>query len=93
MQEYAKPISPKINKAIEEGKINLENEEDLNSFIEEIQDIHGDYLYCYGLNQALQNKVYPKAWFEGRVDVQFEGIQVKTHTGPTNTYRNNLETI
>lgn len=48
---------------------------------EEIQDIHGDYLYCYGLNQALQNKVYPKAWFEGRVDVQFEGIRVKTHTG------------
>ena len=39
LQEYAKPISPKINKAIEEGKINLENEEDLNSFIEEIQDI------------------------------------------------------
>ena len=39
LQEYAKPISPKINKAIEEGTINLENEEDLNSFIEEIQDI------------------------------------------------------
>ncbi len=39
LQEYAKPISPKINKAIEEGKINLENEEDLNSFIEEIQNV------------------------------------------------------
>ena len=39
LQEYAKPISPKINKAIEEGTINLENEEDLNSFIEEIQNI------------------------------------------------------
>lgn len=39
LQEYAKPISAKINKAIEEGKINLENEEDLNSFIEEIQNI------------------------------------------------------
>lgn len=39
LQEYAKPISPKINKAIEEGTINLENEEDLNSFIEEIQNV------------------------------------------------------
>ena len=39
LQEVAKSISPKMNKAIEEGTINLENEEDLELFIKEIQDI------------------------------------------------------
>ena len=42
LQEYASTISPKLNKAIENGSINLENEEDLDEFISEIQDIQGD---------------------------------------------------
>ena len=48
LQEYARPISPRINKAIEKGSINLENEEDLDSFIEKVQKAQGSR-YC-GLN-------------------------------------------
>ena len=39
---YATPLSPKLNEAIEKGTINLENEEDLNDFIANIQEIQGD---------------------------------------------------
>ncbi|MBF0992092.1 MAG: amidoligase family protein, partial [Fusobacterium sp.] len=48
LQEYARPISPRINKAIEKGSINLESEEDLDSFIEKVQKAQGSR-YC-GLN-------------------------------------------
>ena len=48
LQEYARPISPRINKAIEKGSINLENEDDLDSFIEKVQKAQGSR-YC-GLN-------------------------------------------
>lgn len=39
VQEYAPPISPKLSEALENGTINLEDEDDINKFIEEIQDI------------------------------------------------------
>lgn len=40
--EYASPISSKLNEAIENGSINLENEEDLDSFISGIQNVQED---------------------------------------------------
>ena len=42
LEEYASPISPKLNEAIENGTINLESEEDLDQFISEIQEIQKD---------------------------------------------------
>ncbi len=42
IQDYAPPISPKFNDAIEKGSINLENEDDLNDFIAQVQEIQGD---------------------------------------------------
>lgn len=39
LQEYASPISPKLNEAIESETINLESEEDLEQFISEIQEV------------------------------------------------------
>lgn len=48
---------------------------------DDIRSIKGNYFYCYGINRAFPNKVYPKEWFEGRIDVEFEGVTVKTHSG------------
>ena len=42
INEFSSPISSKFNNAIEEGTINLESEEDLDSFITTIQDIQQD---------------------------------------------------
>ena len=42
IQEYAPPISPKLNEALENGTINLEDEYDLDEFIEQIQDIQDE---------------------------------------------------
>lgn len=42
LQEYAAPISSKLNAAIESETVNLESEEDLEQFISEIQDVQGD---------------------------------------------------
>ncbi len=39
LKEYAPPISPKFNKAIEKGTINLKSEKDLEQFISEIQEV------------------------------------------------------
>ncbi len=39
LQEYASPISPKLNEAIERETINLESEENLEQFISEIQEV------------------------------------------------------
>lgn len=42
LQEYAAPISPKLNAAIESETVNLESEEDLEQFISEIQGVQGN---------------------------------------------------
>ena len=42
LQEYAAPISSKLNAALESETVNLESEEDLEQFISEIQDVQGD---------------------------------------------------
>lgn len=39
IQEFSPPISPKLNDAIENGTINLESEEELDKFIEVIQEV------------------------------------------------------
>lgn len=39
IQEFSPPISPKLNDAIEIGTINLESEEELDKFIEVIQEV------------------------------------------------------
>lgn len=48
IREWAAPLSPKINRAIQEGKINSKNETDLNEFITEIKNAQGDR--TYGIN-------------------------------------------
>lgn len=48
IREWAAPLSPKISKLIQEGKINLKNETDLNEFIAEIKNAQGDR--TYGIN-------------------------------------------
>ena len=48
IREWAVTLSPKINRAIEEGKINSKNETDLNAFITEIKNAQGDR--TYGIN-------------------------------------------
>ena len=48
IQEFSPPISSKLNDAIENGTINLESEEDLDKFIEVIQEVQ-DNRYS-GLN-------------------------------------------
>ena len=42
LQEYAVPISPKLNEAIESETVNLENEEDLEQFIYKVQKVQGE---------------------------------------------------
>ncbi len=42
LQEYAVPISPKLNEAIESETVNLENEEDLEQFIDKVQKVQGE---------------------------------------------------
>ena len=42
LQEYASPISTKLNEAIESETLNLESEEDLEQFIGKVQDVQGD---------------------------------------------------
>ena len=39
IQEYSSPISSKLNDALENGTINLENDESLDQFIEDIQEV------------------------------------------------------
>ena len=49
MQKYASPLSPKLNEAIERETINIESEEDLDSFISDVKATQGKNRYS-GLN-------------------------------------------
>ena len=48
IREWAAPLSPKISKAIEEGRLNPNKDNDLNRFIKEMQYAQGDR--TYGIN-------------------------------------------
>ena len=48
IREWAAPLSPKISKAIEERKLNPNNETDLKRFIAEMRNAQGDR--TYGIN-------------------------------------------
>lgn len=48
IENYATPISPKFNEAIENGTINLENEEQLDEFVDDLQILQDSR--NYGLN-------------------------------------------
>ena len=49
VQKFARPISTKLNIALQKGTINLESEEDLDQFISEIQHVQSDSKY-FGVN-------------------------------------------
>ena len=44
VKEYARPISPKIAKALQEGSINLESEQDLDKFVNAVKNLqYGEF--------------------------------------------------
>lgn len=73
---YAKPISRKIEEALRSGSLNLETEEDLQSFIKQIKDVQGNRHFGLNFLNVNQNKkntiefrlpngtLSPEAWIE-----------------------------
>lgn len=74
-QSYATAVASKVNDAIEKGSIDIESEEDLNAFIDSLQQVQGERYASLNINNVNSNKntiefrisngtINPDTWIE-----------------------------